>query len=200
MQFSISYGDIFAYPTIKQLSSKSKLSKKTTDISGYDYSKINQLLAKNDFPVCSTFNRLTPGNILLTGVTGFVGIHILEKLLLNTNSIIYCLVRNKNNINYFDRIKKIMHFYFGDIYDDFIGSRIQIIEGDVTKHNLGLSDNNYKALGNIISCVINSAAIVKHYGKSETFSETNIDGVKKIVNFCIDFNIKLYHISTLSVS
>lgn len=196
----ISYGDIFAYPTIKQLSSKSNFNKTTTDISKYDYSRISQLLIKNDFPVCSTFNRLTPSNILLTGVTGFVGIHILEKLLLNTESNIYCLVRNKNNINYFDRIKKIMHFYFGNIYDNFIGNRIQIIEGDVTKNNLGLSDNNYKALGNMISCVINSAAIVKHYGKSETFAETNIDGVRRVVNFCIDFKIKLYHISTLSVS
>ena len=35
-------------------------------------------------------------NIFLFGATGFLGIHILHELLLNTNSNIYCLIRRKN--------------------------------------------------------------------------------------------------------
>lgn len=54
--------------------------------------------------------------------------------------------------------------------------------------------------GNSISCVINSAAIVKHYGNQDLFDKTNISGVQSIINFCKQFKLKLFHISTLSVS
>ena len=46
-----------------------------------------------------------PKNILLTGATGFLGIHILEQLLENENGNIYCIIRDepgitaKNKIN-----------------------------------------------------------------------------------------------------
>ncbi len=51
-----------------------------------------------------------------------------------------------------------------------------------------------------IDIIINSAALVKHYGNYESFSNINIEGTKSVVNICKKYNKKLYHISTLSVS
>lgn len=34
-------------------------------------------------------------NVLITGATGFLGIHVLEQFILNTNSIIYVIIRGK---------------------------------------------------------------------------------------------------------
>ena len=200
---NISYSDIFSYPTIKQLSNKVSLALKNThqkDLSTYDYSKINTLLCKNTKPISYNKKPRNLDNILLTGATGFVGIHILEKLLLDTNSTIYCLVRNKNNISYSDRLVKVLNFYFGDKYDKLVGNRIKLIQGDISKENLGLTDFLYNNLGLSLSCFINSAAIVKHYGDSSVFDKINIGGVQNIIKFCENFNIKLYHLSTLSVS
>ena len=48
--------------------------------------------------------KIKANNILLTGSTGFLGIHILYELLNNTDSDIYCLIRSKNNQYSKDRL------------------------------------------------------------------------------------------------
>ena len=58
----------------------------------------------------------------------------------------------------------------------------------------------YEELGQSIDCVINSAAVVKHYGNSSIFNDTNISGTQNLISFCLKFNCKLMHLSTLSVS
>ena len=137
---------------------------------------------------------------MLTGSTGYLGSHILDALLKHTKSNIYCLIRAKDNNDPQIRLLNTLRFYFGNKYDRQIFNRIIVIEGDIKEEKLGLNDLYYEELGNTIDCVINSAAIVKHYGNIDTFNSTNIQGAKNIIHFCKSFNCKLYHLSTLSVS
>ena len=197
---NISYADIFANPTIKQLSEKVTIDSSPIDISNYDYTQINQLLSVNTLPINNKIKKKSLKHVLLTGSTGFVGIHILGQLLSDTTATIYCLVRDKDNVSYINRLYKTLHFYFGHTYDDFVGTRIKMIQGDITEKHLGLSEEEYQTIGKHVSCMINSAAMVKHYGKSSDFDKTNIGGVENIITFCEDFGITLYHLSTLSVS
>ena len=118
----------------------------------------------------------------------------------NTDAKIYCLIRRKDNIDIGSRLIKTLHFYFGDKYDTLIGNRIKVVEGDIVLPRFNLSDELYAKLGRKTSCIINSAAIVKHYGSQNLFDETNVKGVQNIIDFCSRFGVKLYHISTLSVS
>lgn len=200
--YNITYSDIFTHPTIKELSEKaySKTFEKVP-LDKYDYSKINNILSQNTLPIIkNSIHKTNPKNVLLTGVTGFVGIHILDSLLSNTNSNVYCLIRKKNSMDILNRLIQTLHFYFGDKYDNEIGKRIKIIEGNIAIKNFNLSPKEYDQLGKNISCIVNSAAIVKHYGNHTLFDQTNISGVQNIIDFCKKYNIKLYHISTLSVS
>lgn len=198
---NISYADIFSNPTIKQLSEKIAINHNSQiNISNYDYTKIDNLLSTNTLPIGNKLKKRTLKNVLLTGSTGFVGIHILDKLLSNTNATVYCLVRDKDNVSHINRLYKTLQFYFGHTYDNLVGNRIKIIQGDITDKHLGFSKEDYEKIGKQLSCVINSAAIVKHYGKSSDFDKINIEGVENIIDFCRDFDIKLYHLSTLSVS
>lgn len=139
-------------------------------------------------------NRQKTGNaILLVGVTGFLGSHILHELLENTDQKIYCLVRDVN------KFKEMMQFYFkGDVYA--FDNRIELIEGDIGKENIGLSPDIYEKLGDNVTSVVNAAANVKHYGALEEFEGPNVTGVYNIMKFCADANAKMHHISTVSVS
>ena len=94
-------------------------------------------------------------------------------------------------------MKKTLHFYFGERYDNLINRRIFVIEGDIVQDNLGITQDSFL---DDVTTVVNSAAIVKHYGRYETFEKINIDGTKNIVNFCKKYNKKLLHMSTLSIS
>lgn len=139
-------------------------------------------------------------NILLLGVTGFLGIHILYELLISTSSTIYCIIREKDNLNAIQRFHNKFEFYFGKEIFRRYEDRIIPITGNLLKDNLGLYDEVYSHLGKIIDCVISSAAIVKHYGNYDDFDATNVMGTDKIIDFCLKFNIPMNYISTMSVS
>ena len=159
-----------------------------------------------DFDVASDGkigNRLNLSNIMITGATGFLGIHILYDLLKNTNSNIYCLIRNKNGIDGKRRLIDKIKFYFYKEQNEIIGyidKRIFIIEGDISRVNFGIDYDTYKSLGYKVDALIHSAAIVNHYGKKEDFESVNVEGTKNVIEFCEKFHIKLNHISTISVS
>jgi amino acid adenylation domain-containing protein/thioester reductase-like protein len=200
---NISYKDIFTYPTIKLLSkhiSQSEIPVEENIEEVYDYSKINNLISKNKDHNKPKLQKSKIKNILLTGATGYMGSHVLDDLLKHTRCNIYCLVRGKNKTDPQTRLTDVLRFYFGSKYDKLIFKRIFVIEGDVTKSKLGLNDLYYDEVGKSISCVINCAAIVKHYGNSDIFNNINIKGTQNIIDFCLKFNCKLMHMSTLSVS
>lgn len=139
-------------------------------------------------------------NILLTGSTGFLGIHILHDIINNTKSNIYCLIRSKNGVDVKTRLKEKIKFYFNDNTLEQIDNRIFVVEGDISEYHLGLNFDEYNKLGLKIDNLINSAANVNHYGSKEIFEKINVYGTQNIIDFCKEFSIKLNHISTMSVS
>ena len=199
----ITYADIFKYPTIRLLAKKANTSITVNiETSKNDFSKINNLLTLNqikNIPKEIQTNHI--GNILLTGATGFLGAHILDAIFkAEPSSTIYCLVRNKHSLSPNNRLKNTLQFYFGDTYNNKFDSQIKVINADITKNNFDIDPNLLKNLTNNISTVINSAALVKHYGDYSDFNTINVVGTKNIINFCEKYHKKLYHISTTSIS
>lgn len=186
----------------------------------YDYTNVKDLsfalehinqsedtsLANDSYPFLQhNLSKLKPKklvykNILLTGCTGFLGIHILETLL-KENCKVYCLIRSANCESAKKRIISMFDFYFKDKYTtDFLFNKIEVVVGDIKYKNLGLTEDLLKVLGNKIDSVIHCAALVKHLGRYDEFKKMNLDGTKNIANFCKKYNIGLNHISTTSVS
>ena len=69
------------------------------------------------------------GNVLLTGASGFLGIHILKELIENEEGIIYCLQRAGKSLTSEDRLKSLLFYYFDENYEDFFGKKIIVVEG-----------------------------------------------------------------------
>ena len=200
---NITYGDIFKYPTV-QLMAKflDGIKTQVEENNEEDYYKYDNLIKSNNLEILENKEiSYTPiGNVLLTGVTGFLGAHILDSYLKQETGVIYCLIREKNYMTSMERLEKILHFYFKDKYDEYIGTRIKCVEGDITLEQLGLSKEQYTELGNEITTVIHSAALVKHFGNPQEFEEINVKGTQRIIQFCEKFGARLMHISTISVS
>lgn len=66
--------------------------------------------------------------------------------------------------------------------------------------NLGMNDMNLKIIVKNVSCIVNSGAIVKHFGHKDIFESINVNGTKNIIKFCMKYGKRLLHISTISVS
>lgn len=135
-------------------------------------------------------------SVLLTGATGFLGIHLLRELIKSKyTKKVYCLVREKYNVSPERRMKKAIDYYFTEDDKQYL-NKINVIEGNFEFEGLGIKEQK---IINKISTVIHCGANVSHYGNKEKFNKTNVEGTKNIIEFCTKNNIKLAHISTLSV-
>lgn len=199
---SLKVYDFYQYPTIRELYdhllSNNEVQK---PLNGEELSKLNKIV--EGFSSSSNSNaNFSYKNIFLTGVTGFLGCHILSELLDNSNKIekIYCSIRQKDNKSIKDRFMEKIHFYFGTKYDLLIDKYVVLIDSNIDYSLLGLSELYLKDLKNNLDCVIHCAANVKHYGNYDDFAKTNINGTKNIVEFCKYMNIPLHYISTMTIS
>ncbi|EPY10990.1 amino acid adenylation domain-containing protein [Paenibacillus alvei A6-6i-x] len=139
------------------------------------------------------------GNVLLTGVTGYLGIHLLAELLDGTNSRVYCLIRGRDPRN---RLLEQISFYFHDKFEKYkvmLSSRVVIVKGDLSEKQFGLSDAEYAQLDSTISSVIHSAALTKHFGNYADFEKANVTTLEELISF-VGRNKRLHYMSTMSVS
>lgn len=136
-------------------------------------------------------------NVLITGATGFLGIHVLEQFILNTNSIIYVIIRGKNGLLAKDRLIQKLNYYFDGKYVEQIDKRVIVLDEDLLDSNI----NGYlmQNTSDVDLCV-HTAACVKHYGDISYFDKVNVNFTENIAKYCYENNVKMIHASTLSIS
>lgn len=147
--------------------------------------------------------------IFLTGATGFVGSLILHDLLKHREKLglkkVIVLSRAKRGLTARERIDRLLSL---DIFQfdtpKELKSIVQVVDGDVSKHSLGLSIEDRESLINdfTISHVIHSAASVSFTQSISNAAETNISGplnVQKLTESMSSKNVILIHMSTAFV-
>ena len=135
------------------------------------------------------------GDVVLTGATGFLGIHVLRYLIENTDKKIYCFLRKGKMSSLVAKMKHYLMYYFDDSYDNLFGKRIFLVSGDITDRNTVEYLSNYE-----FDAIFNCAACVKHFGNDDTIYKVNVKGVENLVDFCVKNNKRFIHVSTASVA
>ena len=189
----VAYGDIFANPTPRQLAhfvSGDTAEEDFDEITGFDYTPINNLLQKNTINAFKQGERQQLGSVLLTGATGYLGIHVLRELIDSDAERIYCMVRGETIEKAESRLRTLLYYYFAESFKTLFGKRLFVVLGDVTKD----IDTSLK-----VDTVFNCAANVKHFSKGTDIEDVNIGGAKHCVDFCLTTGARLVHVSTTSV-
>jgi len=210
----IVYADIFKYPTAEKLEAyilkqetptPAKVEKKFSvsviapPATGSSFLnelfQINHALAKNRVEFVDEIHHEGLGDVLLTGATGFLGIHVLYELLKNTQSKIFCFIRRNKHVTAKERLRTLFIYYFNSSLEKDFNERVTIIDGDIT---------NVEAVNALIDCpfktLINCAACVKHFAASDILTRINVEGVRNLINLCAKKNTRLIQISTVSVA
>ncbi len=138
--------------------------------------------------------------VLLTGVTGFLGAHILHELIDKHDSFVYCLMRDTKHIACQQKLTDNLNYYFGPNITKTILNRVKIIQGDISLENLGIKRSDQKELMTNVKTIIHSAALTSHIGRSEIFKQINVQGTHNVIEFCKNTSASMVHISTISVS
>lgn len=135
--------------------------------------------------------------ILVTGVTGTVGPHLLAALLDRAERGVTCLVRASSEEAARSRIEAALSAAGHDAGRLMLRVRAQ--PGDLGLAHLGLSREERDALVRETAHVVHNAAWL---GQRETFSPdalTNVAGTNAIVQLCLEANARLDHVSTIGV-
>ena len=190
----------FVDSSISSPSSSSSPSSETiiTTPEAEHYAPLNSLLAANTLDSFREGKRQPIGDVLLTGATGYLGIHILNELLTNYHGKILCPVRAKGNDEALSRIKTLYFYYFGrtEAFSHF-DERITAFAAEVTEPDaLSVLDGFAVEALTVVNCVAN----VKHFSAGNDIEMVNIESVRHLITFCLRTGSRLIHISTNSIA
>jgi amino acid adenylation domain-containing protein/thioester reductase-like protein len=137
-------------------------------------------------------------HILLTGATGFLGVHLLHELLEKTSANIHCLVRAENVSEARNKLKNKLSFY--QLWNEQDSQRIIPIIGNLEKNLLGLSEKEFQDLASQIDMIYHSGASVNLIYPYSVLKPANVLGTQEILRLASQIKIKPVHfVSTTSV-
>ncbi|MGY4100675.1 amino acid adenylation domain-containing protein [Nocardia sp. R16R-3T] len=138
-----------------------------------------------------------PRDVLLTGATGFVGVHLLRELLSTTEATVWCLVRGDDNERAYKRIRDAMQLY--RIWDDAYQGRIVAVAGDLAAPGLGLDRSDYARLAEQVDTIYHNGARVNHIEPYARLRAANVSGTREVLRLATTGRIKPVHfVSTVN--
>ena len=138
-----------------------------------------------------------PREMLLTGSTGFFGVHLLRELLTATTAQVHCLVRARSAAHALRRIAHAAERYeLGGLAMD----RVVPVAGDLAEPNLGLSPGTFSELARTIDVIHHAGAIVNFTYPYEDLRAANVSGTRELIRLASLYRgIPIHYVSTTAV-
>lgn len=136
--------------------------------------------------------------VLITGATGFLGIHLLNELIQQTDATIYCLVRSQSLQGAINRLQNTLKQY--SLPTEQIEKRIIPILGDLSQKRLGLTSNDYDFLTKEIDVIYHNGAEVNFLAPYEKLKASNVNSTKELLLMASINKLKpIHYVSSVSV-
>jgi thioester reductase-like protein len=143
-------------------------------------------------------------NIFITGATGFLASNLLRVLLAKKENHLYILVRAKGNRSLLQCKNALINKTFPKSMCRKTASRIDVVGGDISSDNLGLSKKDLDKL-RLIHAVYHCAAICKFSHNLSDIRKVNVRGTENVLKLALDWQNAGYlenvnHISTAYIA
>jgi len=195
--------DLFQYQTVGELAAKVSESGNAEFSSSKTTEAVRDLSAEAvlDPAIAATAERRTTSevaNALLTGASGFLGAFLLSELLKRTQAKIYCLIRSSDIAEGRMRISNQLKAF--ELWDESLSARIVPVPGDLSKPRLGLSQEQFDELAEVIDIIYHNGAMVNTVYPYDVLKPANVLGTQEILRVASRRQVKPVHfVSTLSV-
>ena len=138
-----------------------------------------------------------PRAVLLTGATGFLGIHLLRELLTSTTAQVHCLVRANSTARALRRIAQAAQRYGLGGLD--LG-RVVPLAGDLARPGLGLPSGTFSELAKTIDVIYHAGAVVNFIYPYEELRAANVTGTRELIRLASLYRgIPVHYVSTTAV-
>jgi long-chain acyl-CoA synthetase len=122
--------------------------------------------------------RAREDGVLLTGVTGFLGMELLARYLEHTDRPVYALIRAPSEAAAERRLRRTLHCLFGA--DHPFGERVTAVRGDITRDGLGLGRDVWP-LAERVSEIVHGAASVSFELPLDESRAINVGGTRRLL-------------------
>ncbi len=137
------------------------------------------------------------GAVLLTGATGFLGIHLLRELLDRTTSRVYCLIRATDPADGRRRLAAVAAQY--RLSTAGFAERVVAVPGDLSAPRLGLTPARFADLAHEIELIVHNGARVNHLDSYAHLRPANVGGTTEVLRLAASVRAKPVHfVSTLN--
>ncbi len=160
----------------------------------------------------SVRNAFAGKHVMLIGVTGFIGKVWLANTLMELPQVgrIYLLIRRQKSNPARQRFERILedspvfdplYERFGNDLPQFIRDHVEVVEGDVSQPDLGISSEVLGGLRTNLDLVINSSGLTDFNPDLRDALLTNVDAAMNVVEFIRNSDhAALLHLSTCYVA
>jgi thioester reductase-like protein len=130
----------------------------------------------------------------VTGATGFIGRHLVERLLAREGDV-YVLVREGST----DRLQDLIERWGGSERGG--SQRIKPVVGDLSQPRLGVSDEQVEKLAGDVDHFFHLAAIYDMTADAERNQQLNVEGTRNAVDLANALRAgRLHHVSSIAVA
>ncbi|KOV60617.1 peptide synthetase [Streptomyces sp. MMG1121] len=140
-----------------------------------------------------------PDRILLTGATGFVGAHLLARLLDRTGADLVCTVRARDAAEATDRVHTALRAH-GVLPSATALDRITALPADLSLPRLDLDEAPFADLAATCDAIFHNGATVSIMREYATLRGTNTESTRQLLRMAAPRAIPLHFVSTLSVA
>jgi amino acid adenylation domain-containing protein/thioester reductase-like protein len=136
--------------------------------------------------------------VIVTGANSFVGVHIVEALLAWGATEVACLVRDGGGQSAAQRFAQALR---ENRLEHLDLSRVRVYAADITRPQLGLSEDVYQQLDCEFGALVHNAANVNHVLDYESLAQDNVEPIFECLRLCEGRSKKIFNfVSTLSAS
>jgi amino acid adenylation domain-containing protein/thioester reductase-like protein len=202
--FSVSLGaqEVYAHPTMGGLTEAVRTAASGTRTDGIRSDaghRIEQdLHLVDDMEPVALGEPLRGESVLVTGASGFVGVHLLAELLARNAGDVTVLQRGGDAAASEQRIVEILKYY--RLWnDDFMG-RLDVVPGDLEGDDLGLQAHDLRRLTESIDTVVHAGAVVHFLHDYSRHRGANVRGTARLLQLAAEGRPKVVHyLSSLSI-
>jgi len=128
---------------------------------------------------------------LITGVTGFTGIHFFRQIFTNSDRKIFCLIRNcKTRQECATKIMKTVKQFNIDLSEEqLLSDRVVFIHANFKHKKLGISAQDWSKIANEVDCIFHNAASLTYAIPYEILREHWVENCLELAKFSFNYDI-----------
>ena len=135
-------------------------------------------------------------DILVTGVTGFLGPFLLSSLLGQTSYTLHALVRATDAEHGLDRIIASLRQaqLWSPALEAEVRARVRVICGDLAEPHLGIGAAAFQRLADSVDAIVHNGALVNYIRTYDALRPANVVGTHELLRLAMTTRRKTFHL------